>query len=171
MNQKFNPRCRPGPQARFLTSPIAASSEVFAFAYLSLLIADGLSALIPFIKRILITTFLTGQGSCCLGETPRYRNNSWWCWSGLPQNSRRFVGEHRFLPKRVCLEAGQDIVVHQLLSLDGESLAQVSREWQSMGDLTQRHQTRFPTVRARFSRWPLAGDHRVRTNWPRCGHG
>ena len=76
---------------------------------------------------------------------------------------------HRLLPKRVCLEAGQGMVFHQLLSLDGESLAQVSREWQSMRDLTQRHQTRFPTVRARFSRRPLSGDHRVRTNWPRCG--
>jgi hypothetical protein len=92
INQKFNPRCRPGPQARFLTSPIAASSEVFASAYLSLLLAEGLSALIPFIKRILITIFLMGQGSCCLVETPRYRHNSWWCWSGLPQNSWRFVG-------------------------------------------------------------------------------
>jgi hypothetical protein len=101
MNQKFNPRCWPGPQGRFLTSPIAALSEVFAFAYLSLLIADGLSALIPFIKRILITIFLMDQGSYGLGKTPRYRNNSWWCWSGLPQNSQRFVGGHRLLPKRV----------------------------------------------------------------------
>lgn len=91
MNQKFNPRCRPGPQARFLTSPIAALSEVLASALLSLFVSEGLSALIPLIKRILIT-FLMGQGSCCLGETPRYRNNSWWCWSGLPQNSWRFVG-------------------------------------------------------------------------------
>jgi len=32
------------------------------------------------------------QGSCGLGKTPRYRHNSWLCWSGLPQNSRRFVG-------------------------------------------------------------------------------
>ena len=78
-------------------------------------------------------------------------------------------GRHRLLPKRVCVEAGQGIVVHQALSLDGQGLAQVSREWRSMGGVSQRHQTRFPTVRARFSRWPLAGDHRVRTNWPRCG--
>ena len=78
---------------------------------------------------------------------------------------------HRLLPKRLRLQAGQGMVSHQLLSLDGESLAQVSREWQSMGDLSQRHQTRFPTVRARLIWWPLAGDHRVRTNWPRCGKG
>jgi hypothetical protein len=43
---------------------------------------------------------------------------------------------HRLLPKRVCLEAGQGMVFHQLLSLDGVGLAQVSWEWQCMGDLS-----------------------------------
>jgi hypothetical protein len=56
-------------------------------------------------------------------------------------------GRHSLLPKRVCVEAGQGMVVHQLHSLDGEGLAQVSREWQSMEGVSQRHQTRFPTVR------------------------
>ena len=133
------------------------------------MIAIDLPALISFIKKILITIFLTDLGSCGLGKTPRYRNNSWLCCSGLPQNSWRFVEGHRLLPKRLRLKAGQGMVFHQLLSLHRESLAQVSRERQFMGDLSERHQTRFHAVRARFSRRPLAGDHRVRTNWPICG--
>ena len=37
---------------------------------------------------------------------------------------------HRLLPKRLRLQAGQGMVFHQRHSLDGVSLAQVSREWQ-----------------------------------------
>jgi len=167
--KKTNFRRRPGLQRRFLSCPIAASFEVIAYPYLSLMIAIDLPALIPFIKKILVTTFQMDQGSCGLGKTPRYRNNSWLCRSGLPQNSRRFVGGQRRLPKRVCLEAGQGMVFHQRHSLHRESLAKVSRERRFVRGLSERHQTRFHAVRARFSRRPLAGDHRVRTSWPRCG--
>jgi len=42
----------------------------------------------------------------------------------------------RRLPKRLRLQARQGMVFHQLHSLDGVGLAQVSWEWQCMGDLS-----------------------------------
>jgi hypothetical protein len=76
-------------------------------------------------------------------------------WSGLSQNCRRFncrpfIGERRLDPERVRLEVGQDSVVHQLRSLVGVSLAQVSRGWQSMAvcrEILSTPSACLPTVR------------------------
>jgi hypothetical protein len=54
--QKINSKCRPGLQGRFLTCPIATSSEVFASALLRLLMDEPAPDLI-YIKKILITFF------------------------------------------------------------------------------------------------------------------
>jgi hypothetical protein len=54
--QKINSRCRSGLQGRFLTCPIATSSEVLASALRSLLMDESVPDLI-YIKKILITVF------------------------------------------------------------------------------------------------------------------
>ena len=118
----------------------------------------------PFNKRILITIFQWTTGHAALAKPEGIETTQ----GGTVRACRRIPGDllgGTVSCLSVCAEAGQGMVFHQRLSLDGVNLAQVSREWQYMADLSQRHQTRFHAVRARFSRWPLVGDHCVKPCW------